>query len=240
MRSLALVSLMTVMATAACDDGPTNEYDWDARRVLCSARGDDLGDKSVEWSKLEPTLRYAQEHDAVALIHVHIPDETVSVERLTKIFDTADELGLEYVTYDELVPGPSHPGLALVFDDDSVDQWFALRDFFRQRGARLSFFVTRFAQFTPSERDELHELAADGHAIEAHGVDHLDALTYTEDHTIDQFLTDEVLPSIQILKDAGYHPTAYAYPYSRGNEAISAALLEHIDRVRVGGNSCPY
>ena len=57
---------------------------------------------------------------------------------------------------------------------------------------------------------------------------------------VDAYIAEEVLPSITILQDAGYQPTAFAYPFGRNTEAADDAVLELVDKVRISPSPCPY
>jgi hypothetical protein len=76
--------------------------------------------------------------------------------------------------------------------------------------------------------------------VQAHSVDHLNAVEYATAHGVDAYIQDEALPSISVLQADGYDVTAYALPFGASNESIDDALLEHVAYVRVGVGSCPY
>ena len=48
------------------------------------------------------------------------------------------------------------------------------------------------------------------------------------------------MPSIRLLRDAGYPVTSFAFPFGASTRELEAALLEHVDRVRVGAGACPW
>ncbi|MBS1122147.1 MAG: Polysaccharide deacetylase [Deltaproteobacteria bacterium] len=234
MKSLLLVGLVV----AGCHDEGYLQYSWDDRRVLCSNTVDDLTHDGP-WDLIDSELELASNRTSVALLHAHEPGRTVSLQAVERLLDLADEYGLDYLTYRELDPDNQHrSGIALAFDDQYIDAWYELRGLLAAHRARVTFFVTRFYSRTDEERAKLAELAAEGHDVEAHSVDHLNALDYVHDHGLDAYLTDEVLPSIQILRDAGYQPTSYAFPFGASDEAIDRAVLEHVERVRVSPAAC--
>lgn len=229
--------LVTLALLAGCTDGSL-QYGWDDRNVLCSFSVDDLS-QSAPWGKVSDEMDYAADHASVALMHAHKPGETISVAAIERILDEADAHHLTYLTYSDLVPATPRAGLALCFDDSAVDAWYAQRDLFAAHNAHVTFFVTRYANWTDAEHAELAELAAAGHDIEAHGVNHLNAPDYVDAHGMAAYLTDEALPSIDILDQAGYAVTSYAFPFGASTDALDDALLEHVARVRVSPGSCP-
>jgi peptidoglycan/xylan/chitin deacetylase (PgdA/CDA1 family) len=225
---------------AGCTDEERFQYEWDDRRVLCSSSMDDLtGDP--DWDRLEERLAYARDHGSVAVLHTHVPEVTVSLAAIDRILELANRDGLDFVTFGELAPaGPARAGLALCFDDDSIAEWYGIRDRLASHGAKVTFFVTRFAERSAEERGWLAELAADGHGVESHSVNHLDAPAYVREHGLDAYIADELLPSLQVLRAAGYPSTSFAFPFGASTRELEAAVLEHVDRVRVGAGSCPW
>jgi peptidoglycan/xylan/chitin deacetylase (PgdA/CDA1 family) len=228
-----------VCALGGCHEEDWLQYSWNDRRVLCSQPVDDMT-QDPEWDAARDQLDIARDNRSVALLHAHVPNETVTVAGLERLFSDVAERGIAYVTYPELVPGEKRSGVALGFDDQNVESWYGIRELMQSHGARVTFFVSRFAGLTAEQRRLLAELASDGHAIEAHGVHHLNAETLIPMIGIDAYIAEEVLPSITILQDAGYQPTAFAYPFGRNTEAADAAVLELVDKVRVSPGPCPY
>jgi hypothetical protein len=47
------------------------------------------------------------------------------------------------------------------------------------------------------------------------------------------------VPSLEVLRAAGYAPTAYAYSFGVNAEGLDEAMLELVDYVRVGPRLCP-
>ncbi|MEJ7597511.1 MAG: polysaccharide deacetylase family protein [Kofleriaceae bacterium] len=233
-------ALALTVTLAGCDVTDDRfQYAWDTRRIVCSRSADDLT-ANIPWSTIEDQITTARDLESATLLHVHAPGINVSVERLAAIFDLADDLALAYITFPDLTPGAARAGIALSFDDDAVDEWFAVREMLRSRGVRATFFVTHYYRLTEDHRAKLAMLAADGHAIEAHAVEHLDAAVFIAEHGLTAYLEQEALPSITVLRDAGYTPTAFAYPFGVSDEAANDALLAHVERLRVGPRSCPY
>jgi len=227
-------------AVTGCHEEDRLAYAWDDRTILCSNSVDDIT-ADLNFGRVEDQFALAEERGWVSLIHAHNPGETINESTIDRILDAADAHHLSYVTYDELRPdGPGGPGVAFAFDDDHVDEWYALRDTFAAHNARITFFVTRWYQLPPDALAKLAELAGDGHDLEPHSHDHVDATEFVHEHSLDDYLQEQVLPSIQIMIDAGYHPTTFAFPFGSTIPAISDALLQYVDRVRTTPGPCPY
>jgi hypothetical protein len=236
----ACATALIAIALAGCHDEDWLQYSWDDRRIVCSHTLDDIT-QDAPWGRIRDQLETARRRGSAALLHAHIPHVTISPARLLAVLDLADRLGLAYVTYGDFTPGaPPRPGLALAFDDHAIGAWFEQRELFLERGVRVTFFVSAYFQATDEERAMLAQLAADGHSIQAHSVRHLDPRRYVAAHGLQAYLADEALPSIELLREAGYAPTAYAYPFGLNSDALDEAMLQHVERVRVGPRPCPY
>lgn len=239
MERRTLLALATVSALAGCHDGSYMSYEWDDRRVLCSESIDDLTQGS-QLLLVEDQIRYAVDQRRVVLVHAHKPGLTVSRGMLEHVLELADEHGLEYVTYDQLVPGPRRAAIALAFDDDAVDRWLSIRDLLLAHHARVTFFVTRFPLLDAEQRAGLATLAADGDDLEPHSLRHVRPLGYAQEHGSDGYLEDEVMPSIDLMAAAGYSTTTFAYPYGERSEALDDAILPHVSKVRADPGHCPW
>ena len=234
--------VLIVFATAlsACGFDDSLYFGWDDRRVIC-ARSIDDSERSVDVPGLLQRMDDAITYRQVYNLYSHVPGMTVSYDLIDQVLDGAVARQLSFVTYGDMLDA-SDPrgGLALAFDDQSVDAWFTLRDTLRRHGARVTFFVTRYLQLPDQARAELRELAADGHDIEAHGVDHLDAVKYVAAHGMEAYLRDEALPSVDALVADGYPASVFAYPFGSHDEDIDRALLDHVALVRTTAGPCPW
>jgi hypothetical protein len=235
-----LAVALAVALAGGCHADDWLQYSWDDRRIVCSHSIDDVKHHEP-WGTIADTIDTAQRRSSVALLHAHVPGVTVSMERLLAVIERAERRGLDFVTYGDFEDGASpRPGLALAFDDHGVDAWFELRGLFAERGVRVTFFVSKYFTLTDEQRGKLAQLAADGHSIQAHSVRHLDARAYVDDHGLDAYLADEADPSIAVLRDAGYAPTTYAYPFGVSSAELDDEMLARVTRVRVGPRPCPY
>jgi len=215
-------------------------YLWDERQVLCSKPVDDLSNP-VDWGRVEQQFAQAAQQQWVALVHAHKPSITISVDAINRVLDLADEHHLAYLTYKELSAGTPRAGVAISIDDDDVDGWITiLQPLLAAHHAHVTFFVTRWPKLDQVRLVELAILAADGHELDAHSIDHVNAVEYVTANGLDAYLDNEVLPSIQIMVAAGYNPTSFAFPFGATTPEISAAILPHVARVRTTPGACPW
>ncbi|MEO8703799.1 MAG: polysaccharide deacetylase family protein [Kofleriaceae bacterium] len=206
-------------------------YDGDGRAVHCAVNLDTSAKNELE--DLDGALDRAAARGEVVELYGHKPGVTFPLSKLEYVLAGVQARGLAYVTYaDFAAGGGTGPGIALSFDDSGINNWTDARPLFLQFGARVTFFVTRYALFDDLSRTLVRQLADDGHAIEAHSVKHLRAPLYVEEHGLDAYLADEALPSIELLRADGYPVTAYAYPFGSRTDELDHALLEHVPILR--------
>jgi len=128
-------------------------------------------------------------------------------------------------------------GVVLTFDDRNFDDWLRAMPLFTNYGVRATFFFSG-----PIDRqalDAARRLQSFGHAIGAHGVKHLGAVEYCQQHSPEDYLRNEIMPQVEQLKAAGITPTSFAYPMSRNNAGTDAALLKVFRHVRTGASIAP-
>jgi peptidoglycan/xylan/chitin deacetylase (PgdA/CDA1 family) len=120
----------------------------------------------------------------------------------------------------------------LSFDDTSVDAWVSTLPLLAQYHARVTFFVSRYRELSDAQHAELHQLAAAGHDVEAHSVQHLRAPVYVEERGLAAYLADEAQPSIDALVGEGFDVTTYAYPFGDRTSELDRALLARVQLLR--------
>ena len=198
-------------------------------------------------ASVDSALDRARDRGEVAELYAHHPGDTVPVSKIEHVLAGARSRGLAFVTYADFAHDREQPaGVALSFDDTSIDAWFALRPLLQQYQARVTFFVSRYREVDEPQRAELRQLAADGHAVEAHTVQHLRAPEYVEQHGLNAYVREEVDPSIQILRDDGFTVDAFAYPFGARTDEIDHAIAKRVPVLRsvsftypVVGEPCP-
>lgn len=185
-------------------------------------------------ASIKAGLDRAKANNEVIELYAHDPGRTVRWAELEDVLAAIAERELPYFTYAELARDTvaPQPGVALSFDDAYVDSWLEGADLYDRYGARATFFVAYYDHLGADERAALHELAARGHAVEAHSVNHLRAPLFVEQHGLTRYLREEALPSIDWLRADGFDVTSFAYPYGARTSEIDAALLDRVPLVR--------
>jgi hypothetical protein len=233
-RRLAVIALLGV-AMAGCQE-PLSDldgvfYDGDGRLVHCGVNLDTSARTSI--ASVDSALDRARDRGEVAELYAHHPGDTVPIEKLEHVLAGARDRGLAFFTYSDFARArPVAPGVALSFDDTSIDAWFAMRPLLQQYHARVTFFVSRYRNISADQRQSLKVLAVDGHDIEPHSVQHLRAPEYVEEHGLNAYVRDEVDPSIEILRNDGYEVHAFAYPFGARTGELDDAIAKRVPILR--------
>jgi len=209
-------------------------FAWDQRRVLCGVSIDDGLSRGFvpDLDNLREGLERARDRGEVLVLYAHEPGGGLSISRLESVLSLVADVGLPFLTFDELYGAPQGAGVALTFDDAHIDEWHEQRALFAGYGARVTFFVTRFYRLSTWRIDKLRVLHADGHAIESHGHNHLHGPDYVEEYGLHAYVEDEVLPSLEAMRREGFTPTTFAYPFGARTTELDRAILEHVSLVR--------
>jgi hypothetical protein len=206
-------------------------YDGDNRLVHCGVNLDTSARTSL--ASIDGGLDRARDRGEVIELYAHHPGDTVPIATLEHVLAGAQQRGLAFYTYADFAHGRAiEPGLALSFDDTSVQAWYDLRPLLDRHAARVTFFVSRYYNIHDEQREQLRQLADDGHDIAAHSVQHMRAPDYVEAHGLNAYLHDEVDPSIGVLRDAGYDITSFAYPFGARTGELDRAIGKRVGVLR--------
>ncbi|HEX2690442.1 MAG TPA: polysaccharide deacetylase family protein [Kofleriaceae bacterium] len=206
-------------------------YDGDGRTLHCGVNLDSKANVSLE--SIDSGLDRARDRGEVVELYAHHPGVTVPIDKLVYVLAGAQDRGLQFFTYADFAHGRDVlPGLALSFDDTSVDAWVALRPLFAQYHARVTFFVSRYRNLSDEQHMGLQLLAADGHDIEPHSVQHLRAPDYVDNYGLDAYLRNELDPSIEVLRNDGFEVHAFAYPFGARTSELDHAIAKRVPVIR--------
>ena len=207
--------------------------------VLCSANVDNKNVVSAD--SIAQALDKAQVEELVVHLYTHQPEGTIDESTIEQIVAAAADRQLPFVTYRDLVDGvETHGGLAFSFDDHDLEGWHALREMFALYDARVTFFISAYHSLNDVDKARLRDLYNDGHAIEYHSTNHLNAESYSADFGVDGYIADDILPDLELMRADGYDPKTFAYPFGARTLATDAALLEHFPLVRASSFKCPH
>lgn len=234
--------ILVVVALAGCArtlDEPDNIYSRGAdHRVLCGLNIDNK--YMVSADAIAAGLDRAVIDEMTLHLYAHKPNRTIDESTIEQLVAGAADRGLPFVTYADLADGTATTGLALSFDDHDVVGWNAMLPMLELYGARVTFFVSHYTYINDEERRLLRNLADAGHAIEYHSTFHLSAEKYTTEHGVEAYIADDILPGLAAMRDAGYNPRVFAYPFSERTAETDAAVLEHFALARGSYHNCPH
>lgn len=131
-----------------------------------------------------------------------------------------------------------HARVVLSFDDSSVDDWYASRDIFVRYDVKATFFVSRFGKKILRRADDtllkkLTVLRDDGHEIGYHSTSHKNAkLLSQQGVNWKQYYQKEIAPDLTLLRQHGFDPQTFAYPFGAEVPAFTKQLKQHFSRVR--------
>lgn len=210
------------------------------RAVVCGMSVDNKNLISAD--SIAAGLDRAQVDGAVIHLYTHRPAGTVDESTIELVLAGAADRDLRFVTYRDLVDGigAGRAGLAFSFDDRDLAGWHPLRPLFDRYGARVTFFISEFSTLGEDELRMLRDLGGDGHAIEYHSTHHLNAEEFAAQNGVDRYIAEDILPDLQRMRDAGFDPTSFSYPFGARTAATDAALLEHFRLLRAIHYTCPY
>jgi len=126
----------------------------------------------------------------------------------------------------------SHAGVAITFDDIFVDDWFETRDLLKKYDAHVTFFVSEFPSRNASQIQKLKLLQQDGHEIAFHGTEHRNADAYLKNHTVQEYIDNEIIPGITLMQKNGLNPVDFSYPYGVKNDTLTEPLKHYFLHTR--------
>jgi hypothetical protein len=239
-------ALWILLCVAGCDSTLVNIDEIYTRGapqfVMCGMAIDDKNSTSVD--AIGGALDRAQIDGTTVLLYAHkpgdLPNETVDPATIELTLAGVADRGMTFATYSDLAAGEVPGSLALAFDDADIQGWTDLRPMFMHYDARVTFFVSEYLSFGDAEKAELRQLAADGHDIEYHSTRHLNAENYANAHGADAYINDDIMPALQAMRNDGWAPTIFAYPFGARNAATDKALAPLFTHVRAIRSTCPY
>jgi hypothetical protein len=221
-------ALIVIACASACRT-PISELDgafyaWDQRSVHCAVEIDDRAGQELD--AIYAGMDRARDTGEVIELLAHKPGETMAWDRLEAVLAGARDRGLPFLTATELLRGPAMAGVALMYDDWHTAAWVESMPLLERYGAHVTLYVARYTGISPEAHVELAMLDQAGHDVEAHSIAHLRGPTFVEEYGLGSYLDDEVVPSIDLLRDDGYEVLSYAYPFGVHTSETDRAILD--------------
>jgi peptidoglycan/xylan/chitin deacetylase (PgdA/CDA1 family) len=117
------------------------------------------------------------------------------------------------------------PGVAIMFDDDYVDEWSDVYKVLKPYGCKCTFFVTKFNKLSPEKIQKLQKLKGYGNEVGGHGLNHLNAVNFISENGMEAYLNQEIYPMKALMQKDSLSITSFAYPYGSRNSVSDSLLL---------------
>ncbi len=135
---------------------------------------------------------------------------------------------------EQLTPNPinNKTGFCLTFDDAYVKEWMKIIDLLDSNNVKATFFVSSIDRISSTDIKSLQYINKVGHEIGSHSWRHIDADKYLNDHTIAEYCEEEINSSVELMKNLGFNPKSFSYPYGHNCDSLDMILLEIFDVLR--------
>jgi peptidoglycan-N-acetylglucosamine deacetylase len=117
-------------------------------------------------------------------------------------------------------------GFCLTFDDTYVEQWNKIIPLLDSCNVKVTFFLTQIYSISDQEISLLQNFKADGQEIGCHGWKHINAITFLENHTISDYILQEIIPALNFMDSYNLAPSSFSYPYGYNCDTLDNALLQ--------------
>lgn len=132
------------------------------------------------------------------------------------------------------------PGIVLTFDDTYVDNWYQYLPLLDSFGAKATFYISSYHNFTKEQKDKLKEIERHGNEIAFHTSNHYNLVDYLRYNNIEKLLQYEIYDDLKQMNKDGFYPTTFAYPYGAHDEYLNYRLLKIFKSVRVLNGTHDY
>ena len=126
------------------------------------------------------------------------------------------------------------------FDDGvSLESLHANLDLLESYNVKVTYFVSNI-ELILTQVDKLNDLVDAGHEIGVHGYNHFGAISYIEEHGLNNWLQDEVLRPKYVLDSLGINTTTFSYPGGSRSIDTDQILMQYFSKVRGFKNDYDY
>ncbi len=148
-------------------------------------------------------------------------------EQMKLLADSGYTTILPNQLHEYLVTGKELPAkpVLITFDDTRVDQYTAALPELNKHNFKAAFFIMTVSLGKPGymSKEQVKQLADEGHTIGSHTYDHKNVKSYTVDDWVEQVQK----PSQQLQTITGKPVEYFAYPFGLWNKDAIAKLKDH-------------
>jgi len=123
-------------------------------------------------------------------------------------------------------------GVAITFDDQNIDNWYMASYLFQKYQAKATFFVDAVNILDDSQWQKLKSIESKGNEIGFHGLYHLNAQKFLQCSSTQEYMETEIIDGLKIMKNKGFKPQSFAYPYGCGDSRLDKELLKYFSHIR--------
>ena len=125
------------------------------------------------------------------------------------------------------------PGaIVLTFDDRNISDWYKSDSILSKYNWKATFCVTDYGKVNEEQKQNLLELQSIGHEIAHHGYKHFNALEYLKTNTMEEYIQNEITPSLDLMKNDGLNITSFVYPGGVRSDALDLVLFDYFPILR--------
>lgn len=155
-----------------------------------------------------------------------VPVETFG-EQMKLLADSGYNTILPGQLHEYLMSGKGLPSksVLITFDDTRLDQYTTALPELNKYGFKAAFFIMTVSLGKPGymSKEQVKQLADEGHTVGSHTYDHKNVKTYTADDWVEQVQK----PSQQLQNITGKPVEYFAYPFGLWNKDAIAKLKDH-------------
>lgn len=118
-------------------------------------------------------------------------------------------------------------GYALTFDDINIGNWHASLDLLDKYDTKATFYISHNFLIRPDQWEMVKEMQERGHEIGSHSYNHKDAEAYAKEHSVAEYIADEILPSLKLFKENDIVINSFSYP----GGAYTAELNTELNKI---------
>jgi peptidoglycan-N-acetylglucosamine deacetylase len=123
-------------------------------------------------------------------------------------------------------------GIAISFDDRFVKEWYQLRPIFNKYNAKITLYITQPDSLSDEEVKLLHQLQKEGHEIGCHSTNHERAAYYLREHSLKEYMENEIFSALSSMKKHGFSPKTFAHPGGSQTWYSDRELLKYFTLLR--------
>lgn len=120
----------------------------------------------------------------------------------------------------------------LITVDKNADTWFPYRQFLKEHGAKLTFYIEEYHTLDSAQKARLLAMVSDGHEVAHHTKTHPHCDEYVADYGMQQFIDEEILSVTALMQQDGFNPQTFAYPFGDCTTELDKELIKHFKSVR--------